>query len=157
MSGWPSTEQSGPILMPLPFPFSAPSQSATGVAAVPAAQITFARTDALSSGHDAVGVDALDFGLGLHLDAELLEVSAGVVLELGREAREQVRASLAEHDPGPRGLDPAEVAGQRRMGKFRDGACHFDPGRPATDHHEGQELADLVRVRSALGPFEGCE
>ena len=50
-----------------------------------------------------------------------------------------------------------EIASERRLRKLSERAGQLDPGRPAADDHERQELAAFGLVVAVLRPFEGDE
>ena len=88
------------------------------------------------------------------VDAEPLELPLGRRRAIGRVGRQDPIHRLDEDDRGVARVDRPEVALERVARDLAEGAGELDPGRAATDEHEGHPLAPPVRVGF---PFRGLE
>ena len=69
--------------------------------------------------------------------------------------REDGRPAFEQDDPGGVRRDAIELVAQRLAGDLGNRAGHLDPGRPAADHHEGEQIALAAGIGLGLGALEG--
>ena len=111
----------------------------------------------LSAEHDSVRTA---FGNRLSepdLDPEAVQRLLGIGREVLGEAGEDARARLDQDDTDTTGVDSAEIAAQRVMRQFGDGAGELDAGRPRSDDHEGEPLRAPLRIDLPFRLLEGRE
>ncbi len=77
--------------------------------------------------------------------------------ELVAEGGQRLLSAVDQDDPDRRGLERAELPPQAARGQLPDLAGQFDPGRPGTDHDDGQPVLLFGRVGDHLGHLEGAE
>ena len=100
-------------------------------------------------------IDRRHAGAEAHFHAQTLELLARLLAQTLGHCLKNARAALDQQDFGAGRIDPAKLAFQRVMGDFCQRAGHFDAGRAAADHDEGQKCTLAHRIGLFFGLLEG--
>ena len=114
-----------------------------------------AAVDAHAAQGHAVGVDRRHGLPGVHLHAELLQLLAGLFRQLRRHGRQHAGPRFDQVHAGAAHVGAAEFARQRVPCYLGQGAGQLHAGGATADHHELQPALPRLRIRFALGGFEG--
>ena len=141
-----------------PRPVGTPGTAATGFACTPAAQHEGVRREVVAVAERRPGCSwTRATCTPVRTSTPALDQRFACVTSRDRAERcEQLVAHLDEHDPGPVDVDAAMVVAQHHLEQLGEGTGHFDTGRSATHHHEGQRaVVDHRRIR--VGGLETLE
>lgn len=134
---------------------SACSQLPAADAVTPAAHGEDPALDPFVADHRTLGVALRDGAAQQDIDPEPAERVGRNGRKPRREAWEQSRPGLDQHDVRLLWIDAPEIARQRGAGQFRDRPCQFHPGRPAADDDKPQQPVALGRIIGVLRSLEG--
>ena len=135
-------------------PVGARASSAAADAVTPAAQ-TIVRVKINSLCRlDVAVTEVRDGGTEANLDAKLGQGPLGGFGKLRGKSGQQSRARVDQDDARALRRDAAEVTRYRTASELGDCAGHFDSGRTAADHDEGQQRLAALGIRLGLGSLE---
>ncbi len=94
----------------------------------------------------------------LDIDAKFAQFGQGFGAQLLTESRQHLIGTVQKDHPGAAIPDRAEVPLDRAAREFGDLTGHLHPGRPGTDHDEGEISIDILpSTGTEFGQFEGTE
>ncbi len=155
ISGLPGTVRSGSTITLPARSAAAPSHSAAGEAATPAAQRIVRAGSTVSPKTTPSASQRVTARPSSTVDAKPLQRLPGIVGKFRREIGKDAVAGLDQHHARLARVDVAELAAQRVAREFGNGAGQFHAGRPAADDRQRQQRLALLRIGFPLGLLEG--